>query len=700
VLSRPETIRPKSIRKLVVLAVALATALLFGNGSTQARNTTFFDDIRPSVTINQALGQADPTRTSPINFEVVFSEPVGDFGDVSSDMTLSGTARATGFNVTGGPATYSVAVSGMTKGGTVVASVAADAVTDAAGNGNTASTSSDNKVTFISPDTTPPRETLIAFTHDRFSTELYLANATGSSARRLTRSEETPQRWPALSNDGSRIAFATKRGGSWRILVMNADGTGVVEPNIYSQVPAHGFKGYPDWSPDGTKLVFAAEFSGQTDIVLHDLMTGETRALTRSPATDLRPRWSPDGRRVVFASAGPGIGFDLYTVAVDGTGLTRLTSMPGWELDPAFSPDGSQFAFIAYPNGIPDVFVINADGSNLRDLTNTPDVAELQPAWSPAGIAFRADPRGITGVYVMRPDGSEVRRLSGPTEFATDPDWSGDGSQIVFASGRHARFGLAVSYRSGGYRRLTNGPWFDTDPAWSPDGTRLAFARSRNRPQSDILTISAMRGPVRNLTRGRGINWAPAWSPDGRRIAFVRFESFGAQLWLMNADGSKQRPLTSKGSWNDHPSWSPDGRRIVYSARRNGNYDLYVLDLLSGRERRLTRTPGPEFSPGWSPAGSLIVFVAHRSDSAFSDIWVMKPNGKNARPVTGGIDNKTQPAWSPRGDRIIYQREYFLGHDLDLWLYDLSKGAHERAMSGDWNEESPSWGTSVKLPPK
>ncbi len=550
-----------------------------------------------------------------------------------------------------------------------------------------------------SSSTGVPPETLIAFTNDRFSSEIYIANENGSSAQRLTISEETPQRWPALSYDGSKIAFASKRLGDWRIFVMNADGTGTDETNIYSAVPI-GFKGYPDWSPDGTKLVFSAEFYGQTDIVVHDLVTQETRNLTNSrTAFDLRPRWSPDGTRVLYASAEGGGGFDLYTIGSDGTGLTRLTSMPGWELDPTFSPDGAQVAFIAYPDGIPDVFVMNADGSNVRDLTNTPTVNELQPAWSTAGIAYRADPRGITGIYVMRPDGSDVRRLSGATEFATDPDWSGDGSRIVFVSGRHARFGLAVSYWNNAYRRLTNGPWFDTDPAWSPDGKRLAFARSSARTKSDILTVSATRGPVRNLTRGRGINWAPSWSPDGTRIAFVRFESFGAHIWLMNADGSNQLPLTSRGSWNDHPSWSRDGRRIVYSARRNGNYDLYVLDVRSGREKRLTRTPGPELSPAWSPKGSLIAYVGYIRDSAFSDIWVVRADGNNARPLTTGIDNKTGPAWSPGGDRIIYEREYFLGHDTDLWLVHVLEGGDQRAMTGDWNEESPSWGTSVNLPP-
>lgn len=104
------------------------------------------DCTPPGVTVNQAASQADPTNTSPINFTAVFSEPVFDFTD--ADVALSGTAGATTAVVTGGPTTFNIAVSGMTTGGTVSAAIPAGAATDAAGNGNTASTSTDNSVTF------------------------------------------------------------------------------------------------------------------------------------------------------------------------------------------------------------------------------------------------------------------------------------------------------------------------------------------------------------------------------------------------------------------------------------------------------------------------------------------------------------------------------------------------------------------------
>jgi arylsulfatase A-like enzyme len=105
------------------------------------------DTTPPTVTINQAAGQADPTTNLPINFTVIFSEPVTNFA--SGDVTLGGTAGATTASVTGSGTNYNVAVSGITQSGTVIASIAAGVATDAAGNPNAASTSIDNTVTFI-----------------------------------------------------------------------------------------------------------------------------------------------------------------------------------------------------------------------------------------------------------------------------------------------------------------------------------------------------------------------------------------------------------------------------------------------------------------------------------------------------------------------------------------------------------------------
>jgi CSLREA domain-containing protein len=126
--------------------------------STSTDNTVNFDNTAPSVTINQAAGQVDPTSTSPIHFIVVFTEAVSDFA--TGDVILSGTAGATTAIVTGSGTTYDVAVSGMTTSGTVIASLGAGVAHDTANNASSASTSTDNTVTFTIADTTPPTVTI------------------------------------------------------------------------------------------------------------------------------------------------------------------------------------------------------------------------------------------------------------------------------------------------------------------------------------------------------------------------------------------------------------------------------------------------------------------------------------------------------------------------------------------------------------
>ncbi len=119
--------------------------------------TIVYDTLAPTVAINQAAGQADPTGASPIEFTAVFSEPMSGF--TGTDVTLGGTAGATTATVTGGPVTYSVKVSGMTGAGSVVVTIGANTAADAAGNGNTASTSTDNRVTY-KPDGVAPNTTI------------------------------------------------------------------------------------------------------------------------------------------------------------------------------------------------------------------------------------------------------------------------------------------------------------------------------------------------------------------------------------------------------------------------------------------------------------------------------------------------------------------------------------------------------------
>jgi TolB protein len=264
---------------------------------------------------------------------------------------------------------------------------------------------------------------------------------------------------------------------------------------------------------------------------------------------------------------------------------------------PSWSPDGTQIAFYAERNDQPaDLFVMNADGSNVRQLTHTP-AAEGYPSWSPDGrlIAFEADDAsGNFDIYVMNADGSGTRRLTQDPRRDVGPAWSPDGKKIAFMSDRAGpEFDIYEMNADGsGVERLTAGQtnWF---PQFSPDGTRLALHVGRDINIFDLKTHATTA-----LTEDPANGMYPTWSPDGRKIAFMSWRNGKTELFTMNADGTDQRVLFSPatGSAID-PRWSPDGSRIVFveTPATEQDFDqrapqesvICVLDLASGEVKRL-----------------------------------------------------------------------------------------------------------------
>ena len=529
----------------------------------------------------------------------------------------------------------------------------------------------------------------IALVSEFHPSEIYIADGTGKNLRRLT-NNPLGSRWPTLSPDGKRVAFSRKHRHGWSVYVMNIGGGGLFDVTRASD-HGGGLSGYADWSPDGTKIAFSQEtpHNGGAEILVYDFELRTTLDVTHNGSINLRPRWSPDGTKLAYASNGFGGNLDIYTVNADGTEETRLTSQPGWEIEPTWSPDGRRLAYTSYPEGKADVFVMNADGSGVLDVTNDPETNDFQPSWSSAGIAFSSDRRGLH-IHVVQPDGRGRKQLTSGASSNLDPRWA-QGGRILFSSSRHARSEIGTT-KGSVYRPLTRGPWLDADPAWSRDGKRLAFVRSAKPGKSDIYVAAPSGKGQRSLTRGRGVNWGPDWSPRADLIAFVRFEGFGAQIWTMRPDGTGARALTSIGPWHDHPSWSPDGRRLVYSASRGGNTDLYVLDVQTGRERRLTRTPEEELDPAWSPDNKWIAFSAPTEESSLA-IFVIRPDGTGRAQVTATAagNHLSEPAWSPDGQHLLYEEEYFLGHDFDLAFVTLAGRDTGRVSGLPWSEHSPAW---------
>ena len=246
---------------------------------------------------------------------------------------------------------------------------------------------------------------------------------------------------------------------------------------------------------------------------------------------------------------------ELYSVAADGTTLARLTYSETTEHHPDWSPDGTRIAFGSFAEGRQSIHVINADGSDERRLSPAGYESEdAEPTWSPDGtqIAF-ASTRPYNGswrIWVMNADGSGLGQVTGG--FGSSPAWSPDGTRLAYVD---AGGGISVVRVEGGNAQRITQPHGDTTderPAWSPDGTRIAFARrqtSGDDPQ--LYLVDANGSNVRQLTTTEGASRFPSWSPDGEWIVFTHL----ARLSVIRPDGTDMHPLLEPWGNDLTPAW-------------------------------------------------------------------------------------------------------------------------------------------------
>jgi Tol biopolymer transport system component len=221
------------------------------------------------------------------------------------------------------------------------------------------------------------------------------------------------------------------------VFTMDADGT-----DLTRLTDAPGWDIDASWSPDGTRIAFRSERSGDSEIWIMNADGSDQQRL----AQGLSPAWSPDGSKIAYASPGaipcppvpPGGGLECTGLSImnaDGSDQHRVPNADGGEY-PTWSPDGKRIAFNSNFTGDHVMYVIDPDGSNIVDLSAVGEGWQVD--WSPDGSSIifasgrdqTAD--GYDDIYAMRPDGSDVRRLTDLQAYA--PAWSPDGAHIVFSA--------------------------------------------------------------------------------------------------------------------------------------------------------------------------------------------------------------------------------------------------------------------------
>lgn len=295
----------------------------------------------------------------------------------------------------------------------------------------------------------------------------------------------------------------------------------------------------------------------------------------------------------------------LPTVAVGPTLTVGPTDIPTPDSQ-RFGGGTGRFTFVSERDGNPEIYTLSLDGTGLTRLTYS-DADDLSPRYSPQGdqIAFRANRDDVRpALYVMAADGSRQRAVVADGHFNEFPAWWPDGTRLVFDSDALGPFQLfVVDLAGGGVTPVLPNvePADDAVAAVSPDGARIAFQSRRAGDAYQIFTVAPDGADLVRLTFTSARNDHPAWSPDGGTLAFVSERLGGRDLFVMNADGTDQRALVVGQGEVRLPRFSPDGRWILFSSDRDGDLDVYVVSVDGAELRRLTDHPADDYSPDWEP---------------------------------------------------------------------------------------------------
>jgi TolB protein len=251
-------------------------------------------------------------------------------------------------------------------------------------------------------------------------------------------------------------------------------------------------------------------------------------------------------------------------------------------------------------------------------------------------VAFVAAHTGHKEIYVAEADGAGVRQLTNDGTISVGPKLSPDGSRLVYTGYKSGYADVyEIDLRSGARNRIIKFPGTNTGASYSPNGHELAVILSKDG-NPELYTTSAGGGSAHRLTHTKGVESSPTWSPSGDEIIYSSDDAGSPQLYRISAGGGSGRSISTGHSYNTEPNWSPDGKKIAFTVRDGGSFTIAILDLGSGN----VRTVGSGEGPAWGPDSRHLIFAEG------SSLILLDAQTGQRTTLVSSLGKISEPTWS------------------------------------------------------
>ena len=298
--------------------------------------------------------------------------------------------------------------------------------------------------------------------------------------------------------------------------------------------------------------------------------------------------------------------YDIFIADVYGGHMTHLTKNKWLDFNPAISNDGSKLAFVSDRDGNREIYALDLiwmdvytqwEGRNLTNITQTAG-HDWTPKFSPTNekIVFTTyfPATDNYDVFIMNADGSDKQNL-------------------------------------------TNSPYYEKHPQFSPDGSFIIF-QAWQKGKMEIFFSNLLDGNIINLTRNTAshdiIPQGNAFSPDEQEIVFTSERDGNRNIYIMNTDGTNQIQLTDHSAADYEPVYSPDGLSIIFTSERDGNKEIYIMNNNGLNLKNLSNNPADDWNPRYYPDNHKIVFQSLRDGPTNWEIYMMTLEGKRQTNLT------------------------------------------------------------------